>query len=68
MENKISRKYFLAANWKCNGSTAFVKDIVSNLINSFTFDKSKLDLMIFPGLLHVSLVQAMVKDGVLVGA
>lgn len=27
-----------------------------------------IDLMVLPGLLHISLVQAMVKDGVLVGA
>eukprot|EP00347_Sterkiella_histriomuscorum_P021198 403334866 len=71
MENKVQdhkRKYFLGANWKCNGNTPFVKDIITNLINSFAYDKSKLDLMVLPGLLHISLVQAMVKDGVLVGA
>jgi hypothetical protein len=74
------RKYFLGANWKCNGTTAFVKDIISHLINTLQYDPSKLgktylkfnihliDLMVLPGMLHISLVNAMIKDHVLVGA
>ena len=38
----VKRKYFVAANWKSNGTTAFTKDIVNNLFNTFTFDQSKL--------------------------
>jgi len=38
----VKRKYFLGANWKCNGSTAFVKDIITHLINSFDYDPNKL--------------------------
>ena len=37
-----NRKYFLGANWKCNGTTAFVKDIITHMINGFQFDPSKL--------------------------
>ena len=65
---KRTRRYFVAANWKSNGTTHFVKDIISNLINSFEYDPKKLDLMILPGLLHISLVQAMVPEHVTVGA
>ncbi len=36
------RKYFLAANWKANGTTHFTKDIVMNLINSFDYKKEYL--------------------------
>jgi hypothetical protein len=36
------RKYFLGANWKSNGTTHFVKDIVTNLVNSFEYDPKKL--------------------------
>lgn len=49
MENK--RKYLLAANWKCNGTTAFVKDIITHLINSFEYDKSKLGILAYPYLI-----------------
>lgn len=48
MENRVEiqnkRRYFLGANWKCNGNTPFVKDIITNLINSFAYDKSKLGI------------------------
>ena len=36
------RRYFLGANWKCNGNTAFVKDIITHLINTFNYDANKL--------------------------
>lgn len=39
-----NKRYFLGANWKCNGTTAFVKDIITNLLNSFEFDKSKIGM------------------------
>lgn len=77
------RKVFLGANWKSNGTTAFSKDIIQHLINTLSYDPSKLgksqdtstltnpaliDLMVLPGMLHISLVNAMVKEHVLVGA
>ena len=37
-----TRKYFLAANWKSNGNTQFVKEIVGHLINSFEYDPKKI--------------------------
>jgi len=30
-----TRRYFLAANWKSNGTVHFVKDIITNMINDF---------------------------------
>ncbi len=39
---KRSRKYFLAANWKSTGQTAFVRDIIQNLFNSFEYDEKKI--------------------------
>ena len=80
VQTERKRKFFLGANWKCNGTTAFCKDIVENLINDFEYDSSKLgkqplithkkftDLMILPGALHLSLVQAIVNENVLVAA
>lgn len=45
-----------------------MKDYVSHLINDLKWDKQKLDLMLFPGLLHMSLVKAQVQEAVQVGA
>ena len=42
VEQKQQRRYFLGANWKCNGTTAFLKDIVNNLFNDVEYDKNKL--------------------------
>ena len=40
-EKKRTRKFFCGANWKCNGSQAFVRDIISNLINDLAYDPSQ---------------------------
>jgi hypothetical protein len=45
------RKLFLGANWKSNGTTAFVKDIISHLINTLQYDPSKIgkyNISVFP--------------------
>ena len=42
VETKRKRKLFVGANWKCNGTTAFCKDIVENMINDFEYDDSQL--------------------------
>mmetsp|Transcript_18443 Transcript_18443/g.31551 ORF Transcript_18443/g.31551 Transcript_18443/m.31551 type:complete len:265 (-) Transcript_18443:119-913(-) len=62
------RKYCIVANWKCNGTTDFVRDIVNNLINDLEFDQSKLDLIVLPGLLHINLAKARINDNVMIGS
>lgn len=46
-QQERKRRYFIGANWKCNGNTAFVKEIVSHLINDLEYDKNKLGKTIF---------------------
>ena len=58
----------MVANWKCNGTTDFVRDIVTNLINDLEYDTNKLDFMVLPGMLHINLAKARVADHVIVGA
>ena len=45
-----------------------MKDIVTHLLNSLSFDPAKLELVVFPGLLHMSLAFAMLHEPVKVGA
>lgn len=33
-----TRKYWLGANWKCNGSIAFIKDSVNNMLNDLSYN------------------------------
>jgi len=68
MRPPSNRRYFLGANWKCNGTTEFVKEYVSSLLNDLKWNKACLDVMVFPGLLHMSLVKAQVQEGICVGA
>ena len=42
VETKRKRKYFLGGNWKCNGTTAFCKDIIENMVNDFEYDSNQL--------------------------
>ena len=56
------------ANWKCNGTTDFVRDIVSNLINDLEFDSNVLDFVVLPGMLHINLAKARIDDKIMIGA
>jgi hypothetical protein len=40
MRPPSNRRYFLGANWKCNGTTQFVKDYVSSLLNDLKWNKA----------------------------
>lgn len=33
------RKYWMGANWKCNGSISFIKDSVQNMYNDMDYSK-----------------------------
>ena len=44
MVEQRQRRYFLGANWKCNGTTAFAKDIVNHLINDLEYDRNKIGM------------------------
>ena len=37
-----TRKYWIGANWKCNGSINFIKDSVQNMYNDIDYDKNQL--------------------------
>ena len=42
VETQRKRKFFLGANWKCNGTTTFIKEIVEHLVNDLDYDQKKL--------------------------
>jgi triosephosphate isomerase len=63
-----TRKYCIVANWKCNGTTEFVRDITSNLINDLEFDTNLLDFIVLPGMLHINLAKARIDDKIMIGS
>ena len=62
------RKYCIIANWKCNGTTDFVRDIVTNLINDLKYNPDHLDFIVLPGMLHINLAKARIEEPVMVGS
>jgi len=58
----------MIANWKCNGTTDFVRDIVSNLINDLEYDTNKMDFIVLPGMLHLNLAKARISDHIMIGS
>lgn len=68
MKKTIQRKNLVVANWKCNGTTDFVRDIVTNLINDLEYDHSLLDMIVLPGMLHINLAKARINDYIMVGS
>ena len=39
-----TRRFFLGANWKCNGTNDFVREIVQHMINDLDYDQKKLGM------------------------
>ena len=63
-----ARKFCVVANWKCNGTTDFVRDIVTNLINELEYDTNILDFVVLPGMLHINLAKARLDDKIMIGS
>ena len=68
MKKTIQTKNLVVANSKCNGTTDFVRDIVTNLINDLEYDHSLLDMIVLPGMLHINLAKARINDYIMVGS
>lgn len=58
----------MIANWKCHGTTDFVRDIVTNLVNDLEYKTDEMDFVVLPGMLHLNLAKARISDHVQVGS
>jgi len=54
----------VGGNWKCNGNLAFAKSFPAEVLNNLKFDPKKVDVVVAPTALHLSTVQANVKNNV----
>jgi len=57
-----NRKILIGGNWKSNGTIAFTKEIIGEMINHLSFDTSKIDVLVCPTFLHLSIANAMVNE------
>lgn len=50
-----TRKYFIGANWKSNGTTQVAKEMIQYMINSFEYDTKLIGKHIVVVLSHVQI-------------
>ncbi len=62
------KRYLVGANWKSNGTVAFVSDMINKHLNKVKFDEHKLDLVIAPMIIHVPPAKAMLHSNIQVCA
>jgi len=60
------RKLMVGGNWKCNGTMAFAKSHSTDVLNKMKFDPKKVEVVVAPAALHISAVQAVLKNNVCV--
>ena len=63
-----SRKYIIGGNWKSNGSVDFVRTQCTEVLNTMSFDQSKLDVVVAPVFIHIASAKAMLNESVSVAA
>ncbi|GAW82687.1 triosephosphate isomerase [Plasmodium gonderi] len=57
----MTRKYFISANWKCNGTKENIKTLTTTF-NELNFDPSKLDVVIFPVNVHYEYTKSLLNE------
>ena len=63
-----SRKYIIGGNWKSNGSVDFVRTQCTEVLNTMSFDQSKLEVVVAPVFIHIASAKAMLNESVSVAA
>lgn len=62
------RKLFVGGNWKCNGTTQFARDFPEKVLNKVKYDSSKVEVVVAPAALHMTLAQQSLKNNMHLGA
>lgn len=58
------RRLMVGGNWKCNGNLKFATQFPTDVLNKLVFDPKKVEVVVAPTFLHISLVQAALKNNV----
>ena len=61
---ETSRKFFVGANWKSNGTIGFLNQFTNDVLNKLEFDPTKVDVVIAPTALHALSMKALAKESV----
>jgi len=52
----------IGGNWKSNGTIAFTKEIVGEMINHLNYRTDLLEVLICPTFLHLSIANAIIDE------
>ncbi|CAI5731141.1 unnamed protein product [Peronospora destructor] len=63
----MTRTYFIGGNWKCNGTVQSVQDLCS-LLNKVEITSDKLQIVVSPSALHISLAKSLLQDKIALSA
>ena len=58
------RKLLVGGNWKCNGNIKFVKEFPNKVLNQMKFDSNKVEVVVAPVAMHLSLAKENIKNNV----
>lgn len=68
MELQVKKRILVVANWKSWGVLSSIKELCNILLAKLQYDSQKVELVVAPGYLHISLVRAMLPNTIEVAA
>jgi triosephosphate isomerase len=63
-----AKKYIIGGNWKSNGTVSFVRDHVTNVLNTIKFDESKVEVIVAPLSIHIPSAKALLNKEIKVSS
>jgi triosephosphate isomerase len=64
METTATRKLFVGGNWKSNGSTTKIADLIESTYNASTFDVNNIDVVVAPIAIHIASAKALLNKNI----
>jgi triosephosphate isomerase len=68
MVESTRRHYFVGGNWKCNGTQAFLKEMIENTLNKVEYDPSRVQVAIAPVTVHIPSALQIISNHIIVAA
>jgi triosephosphate isomerase len=56
------RKLIVGGNWKCNGDQTFIRDIITNMMNTLEYNTQEVEVFFAPTSLHLSLCKSLLNE------
>ena len=64
METPASKRMFVGGNWKSNGSTTKISELIESTYNKAQFDTENVDVVVAPIAIHIASAKALLNKNV----